>query len=115
MKEKLGAGADEKPCIFVFHGGSGSSEEDIATAVKVTVKSLTPPIRSNQIKSNATFLVSDSGRLLKSHSLFAPTNKITLWLVEQGVGVVLDTSGCLASFFFFAIARGCGRFARSLL
>lgn len=35
MKEKLGADADERPCIFVFHGGSGSSEEDIATAVKV--------------------------------------------------------------------------------
>ena len=35
VKEKLGEGADERPCIFVFHGGSGSSEEDIATAVKV--------------------------------------------------------------------------------
>lgn len=35
VKEKLGADADERPCIFVFHGGSGSSEEDIATAVKV--------------------------------------------------------------------------------
>lgn len=35
VKEKMGADADERPCIFVFHGGSGSSEEDIATAVKV--------------------------------------------------------------------------------
>lgn len=35
VKEKLGEGADDRPCIFVFHGGSGSSEEDIATAVKV--------------------------------------------------------------------------------
>lgn len=35
VKEKLGAGADDRPCIFVFHGGSGSSPEDIATAVKV--------------------------------------------------------------------------------
>ncbi len=35
VKEKLGADAEERPCIFVFHGGSGSSEEDIATAVKV--------------------------------------------------------------------------------
>lgn len=31
----MGADADDRPCIFVFHGGSGSSEEDIATAVKV--------------------------------------------------------------------------------
>lgn len=35
MKEKIGEGADERPCIFVFHGGSGSSEEDISVAVKV--------------------------------------------------------------------------------
>lgn len=31
----MGADAEDRPCIFVFHGGSGSSEEDIATAVKV--------------------------------------------------------------------------------
>lgn len=37
MKEKLGADAGDRPCIFVFHGGSGSSEEDIATAVKVKI------------------------------------------------------------------------------
>lgn len=37
VKEKMGDGADARPCIFVFHGGSGSSEEDIATAVKVLV------------------------------------------------------------------------------
>eukprot|EP00903_Cladosiphon_okamuranus_P020839 g19139.t1 len=37
VKEKLGADADERPCTFVFHGGSGSSEEDIATAVKAGV------------------------------------------------------------------------------
>lgn len=35
VKEKLGEGADERPCTFVFHGGSGSSEEDIQMAVKV--------------------------------------------------------------------------------
>lgn len=37
VKEKMGADADDRPCIFVFHGGSGSSEEDIATAVKAGV------------------------------------------------------------------------------
>lgn len=37
VKEKLGAGADDRPCIFVFHGGSGSSEEDISVAVKAGV------------------------------------------------------------------------------
>lgn len=35
VKEKLGEGAEDRPCTFVFHGGSGSSEEDIAIAVKV--------------------------------------------------------------------------------
>lgn len=40
VKEKLGEGADEWPCTFVFHGGSGSSEEDIATAVKVRLLAL---------------------------------------------------------------------------
>ena len=35
VKEKLGEGAGERPCTFVFHGGSGSSEEDIQIAVKV--------------------------------------------------------------------------------
>lgn len=38
MKEKLGEGAEDRPCIFVFHGGSGSSEEDISTAVKVCTR-----------------------------------------------------------------------------
>lgn len=33
----MGADAEDRPCIFVFHGGSGSSEEDIATAVKVKI------------------------------------------------------------------------------
>ncbi|CAM9307652.1 unnamed protein product [Laminaria digitata] len=37
VKEKLGEDADERPCIFVFHGGSGSSEEDIQIAVKAGV------------------------------------------------------------------------------
>jgi fructose/tagatose bisphosphate aldolase len=33
VRKELGAGAEEKPCFFVFHGGSGSSEEEIKTAV----------------------------------------------------------------------------------
>ncbi|CAM9320306.1 unnamed protein product [Chrysoparadoxa australica] len=38
VKEKLGAKCtNDKPCFFVFHGGSGSSEEDIATAVNAGV------------------------------------------------------------------------------
>jgi fructose-bisphosphate aldolase, class II len=33
VRKELGEGAEEKPCFFVFHGGSGSSEEEIKTAV----------------------------------------------------------------------------------
>ncbi len=36
VKEKLKC-ASTKPVLFVFHGGSGSSEEEIATAVKFGV------------------------------------------------------------------------------
>mmetsp|Transcript_12183 Transcript_12183/g.18215 ORF Transcript_12183/g.18215 Transcript_12183/m.18215 type:complete len:367 (+) Transcript_12183:39-1139(+) len=35
--EKIGTGASDKPCFFVFHGGSGSTEEDINTAVMAGV------------------------------------------------------------------------------
>ncbi|CAM9398363.1 unnamed protein product [Discosporangium mesarthrocarpum] len=37
VKGKLGGSCDDMPCTFVFHGGSGSSKEDIATAVKAGV------------------------------------------------------------------------------
>nr|AHK23673.1 class II fructose-1,6-bisphosphate aldolase [Chromera velia] len=37
VAKKLGVTADSKPCFFVFHGGSGSTEEEIATAVKAGV------------------------------------------------------------------------------
>ncbi|CAM9444937.1 unnamed protein product [Choristocarpus tenellus] len=37
VKDKLGGDGDPQPCVFVFHGGSGSSKEDIATAVKAGV------------------------------------------------------------------------------
>merc|ERR1712087_465026 len=36
MGEKLG-GEEEKPMFFVFHGGSGSSAEDIKYAIKAGV------------------------------------------------------------------------------
>jgi fructose-bisphosphate aldolase class II len=36
IKEKLG-GDNEKPVLFVFHGGSGSSQEDIAYAIEAGV------------------------------------------------------------------------------
>ncbi|CAN0354265.1 unnamed protein product [Ascophyllum nodosum] len=37
IKEKLGEGAEDRPCVFVFHGGSGSTEEEISIAVKAGV------------------------------------------------------------------------------
>jgi len=36
IKEKLGTD-DDKPCFFVFHGGSGSSQEDIRYAIEAGV------------------------------------------------------------------------------
>jgi fructose-bisphosphate aldolase class II len=36
IKEKLGT-EDDKPCFFVFHGGSGSSQEDIRYAIEAGV------------------------------------------------------------------------------
>ncbi|KAG5185845.1 hypothetical protein JKP88DRAFT_179995 [Tribonema minus] len=36
VRSKLG-GSEEKPCYFVFHGGSGSTEEEIKTAVEAGV------------------------------------------------------------------------------
>jgi len=36
IKEKLGT-SDDKPCRFVFHGGSGSDEKDIQYAIKAGV------------------------------------------------------------------------------
>merc|ERR1711988_949937 len=39
IKEQLGEGAPEKPVSFVFHGGSGSSREDIRYAIEAgTIK-----------------------------------------------------------------------------
>jgi fructose-bisphosphate aldolase class II len=37
VREKLGKDAIQKPCFFVFHGGSGSSEAEIKTAVEAGV------------------------------------------------------------------------------
>lgn len=37
VREKLGAGAPEKPVFFVFHGGSGSEKEKIAEALQYGV------------------------------------------------------------------------------